>query len=99
MSFTSSPIHRILSHPTSPFIYLATSNSVHKYNLQSSSIDATFTSPNPESFAQFIEVTSEWLFITGGEKVLRVLNSHTLESVAELSVPSKPNFLTSLVLY
>lgn len=84
MPFSPSPIHRILPHPTSPFLYLATSASVYKYNLQSSSIDATFTSPNLESYAQFLEITSEWLFITGGEKILRVINAHTMESVAEL---------------
>ena len=86
MSFTSLPIHRISLNPTAPFLYLATSNCVHKYNLKSSSVEATFTSPNAESYAQFLETTSEWLFITGGEKLLRVLNAYTLESVAELYV-------------
>ena len=91
MSYTSLPIHRISLNPVSQILYLATSNCVHKYNLKSSSVEATFTSPNPESYAQFLERTSEWLFITGGEKLLRVLNAHTLESVAELYVSPRRN--------
>jgi hypothetical protein len=83
------PVHRISLNPKFPILYLATSNCVHKYNLQSSSVEATFTSPNSESYAQFLETTSEWLFITGGDKLLRVLNAHTLESVAELYVSTR----------
>ena len=84
MAIIPLPIHRISSYRTSPFLYLATSNCVHKYNLESSDVETTFTFPNLDSHAQFIQVSSEWLFITGPEKILRVLSANTLESVAEL---------------
>lgn len=87
MPFAASPIHRIVAHPTDPVLYLATSNRVHKYNLSSSNIDATFTFSVPEAFAQYLEVSLQWLFITGGEKRLIVLNAQTLEQVGELYSP------------
>jgi len=74
-------------HPEDPVLYLATSNRVHKYNLSSSGIEATFTWPVPDAFAQYLQVSLEWLFITGGEKRLIVLNAYTLEQVGELSSP------------
>jgi hypothetical protein len=78
----TSPIHRLLAHPTLPVIYLATASSLHKYNLQTSSVDATFTSPS--GHARYLDLSAEWLFITGGDKLLHVLNAHTLEHVAQL---------------
>jgi len=87
MSFPASPIHRMVPHPKDPVLYLTTSNRVHAYNLSSSRIVATFTCPVPEAFAQYLQVSLEWLFITGGEKRLIVLNANTLEQVGELSSP------------
>jgi len=84
MSAITSPIHRICPHPSSSILYLASSKSVHKYNLPASSIDQTYTSPNPSGVPQLLEASAEWLFVTGGDKILRVLNAHTLETVAEL---------------
>jgi hypothetical protein len=82
----TSPVHRLLRHPTSQHIYLASSSSIHKYNLDTCSIDGTYTSPGA-SIPQYICVTDEWIFFTGGEKALHVLNAHTLESVASLYFP------------
>jgi hypothetical protein len=93
MSFISSPIHRISAHSTSPILYLVSSDSVYKYNLQSSSVDATFASSNP-SYPQFFESSPEWLFISGGDKYLRVLNANTLECAAELFVHKRVARLT-----
>jgi hypothetical protein len=89
MSFPASPIHRTAPHPTDAVLYLATSNRVLKYRLSSSSVEATFTSPVPEAFAQYLAVASDWLFITGGEKRLVILNAQTLEQVGELSLPQR----------
>jgi hypothetical protein len=81
MSFTC-PIHRVASHPTSATLYLATSLSLHKYNLETSSVDATYI---PQSgYTHLLEVSDQWLFLSGGSKILHVLNAHTLETVAEL---------------
>lgn len=88
MSVVSSPIHRICPHPNSPIFYLAVSNSVHKYNTRSSTIDATYTPSTVEAYPQFLEIGGDWLFISGGDKYLRVLNAHSLESVAELFIPT-----------
>jgi len=87
MSTITSPIHRVCPNPSSPILYLASSKFVHKYNIQSSCIDKTYESPNPSSVPQLLEASAEWLFVTGGDKVLRVLNAHTLETVAELYPP------------
>src|SRR5579859_5802346 len=85
MSLTS-PIHRLLAHPTSRHIYLASSCCIHKYNLNTSSIDSTYTSSG-SSCPQFICASDEWIFFTGGDKLLHILDAHTLESVASLYLP------------
>lgn len=89
-----SPIHRLLPHPASQHIYLASSSSIHKYVLATRSIDNTYTS-NTSSFPQHICVSADWIFFTGGEKVLHVLNAHTLESVASLYISLFPLLLST----
>ena len=89
MSLPASPIHRIVSHPREPVLYLASSNRIHKYSVAwptpaEPPVECTYTSPVPEAFAQYLEVSVDWLFITGGEKRVIVLNAQTLEHAGEL---------------
>jgi hypothetical protein len=93
MSEITSPIHLISPHPTSPLLYLATSSSLHKYNLTTSSIEATYLSPNPDNTPHLLVSSPQWLFLSGDSKLLRVLNAETLESIAELSpLPPSPHY-------
>jgi hypothetical protein len=87
MSLAASPIHRIVPHPRDPVLYLASSNRVHKCSVSlptETSLECTYTSPVPEAFAQYLEVSVDWVFITGGEKRIIVLNAQTLEHAGEL---------------
>jgi hypothetical protein len=91
MELAASPIHRIVPHPKDDVLYLASSNRVHKYSVSltpnASTLECTYTSPIPEAFAQYLEVSVDWVFITGGEKRIIVLNTQTLEHVGELYSP------------
>jgi hypothetical protein len=78
----TTPIHRVTSHPSNPTLYLATSTSLHAYSLLTSSIATSFHCET--GYAHLLVASKEWVFISGGEKILRVLNAHTLECVAEL---------------
>jgi hypothetical protein len=89
MALAASPIHRIVPHPKDAVLYLASSNLVHKYSVSlpakaHPSIECTYKSPVPEAFAQYLEVSVDWVFITGGEKRIVVLNAQTLEHAGEL---------------
>lgn len=87
-----SPIHSLHALPQSSSLIIASSNSVHKYNPHTSSIEHTFNYPEG-NYAVSLTSSSDWLFMTGGDKYLRVLNAHTLELVAELYI-SKIYWLT-----
>lgn len=96
MSLAASPIHRIVPHPREPVLYLASSNRLHKYSVslpaKESPVECTYTSPVPEAFAQYLQVSVDWVFITGGEKRIVVLDAQTLEHAGEL-YPSRQCWL------
>jgi WD40 repeat protein len=92
----TAPIHRIIAHPHQPYLYLFNSNFVHKYDVKSSSLVGSYTFPAPESYAQFIDFDENYLYVTGGDKFLRILDAQTLDLEAELYIIyllSKPSFL------
>ena len=94
MSLTS-PIHVLLADPSSSqYTYLVSSASIHKYNLSISAIENTYQC-SEGSFPQFICVTEEWIFFSGGNKKVYILNAQTLENVANLYsslIPLPPSF-------
>jgi hypothetical protein len=80
-SMIHSPVHAIHAHSDS-VIFLATSNLLHKYNPTTRRIEQTHSCPT-DSHVSSLASADDWLFITGGDKRLRVLNVVTLEPVGE----------------
>ena len=78
-----SPVHALHVHEASSSLILASASSLYKYNPGILAIESSFTSPE-SSYAAFIASSEDWIFISGGDKFLRVLNARTLELVAEL---------------
>jgi len=81
-STVASPIHSLHAYSESALL-LASGTSLYKYNPTTLSVEKTFDCPEG-SYAAFLASAADWLFITGGDKYLRVLNAHSLELVAEL---------------